>query len=134
MGLTTDPRDECIQIIKPDGQQQCYLILPEEERAKGYIRPVRRSYIHIACGTETRMAQAIAETYARNPGFYGGTFCVSCHKHFDLTTPRGMSVHMHNPEKSAAEVCEMAGIEKIEWHFQWLDERDGMWDGTYVGE
>jgi hypothetical protein len=31
------------------------------------------------------MGRAIAETYARDPGFYtGGTFCVNCRKHFPL--------------------------------------------------
>jgi hypothetical protein len=27
------------------------------------------------------MGQAIAETYARNPGFYGATYCVGCNRH-----------------------------------------------------
>jgi hypothetical protein len=27
------------------------------------------------------MGQAIAETYARDPHFYGATFCVRCSKH-----------------------------------------------------
>lgn len=84
MGLTTDRNDECLNEIRPDGQQECYLILSDEERAKGFIRPVRRTYVHVVCGGSTRMGQAIAETYARNPKFYGGTFCVGCGDHFDL--------------------------------------------------
>lgn len=84
MGLTTDRNDECLDEIRPDGQQECYLILSEEERAKGFVRPVRRSYIHKVCGSVTTMGQALAETYARNPKFYGGTFCVSCGDHFKL--------------------------------------------------
>jgi len=84
MGLTTDRNDECLDEIRPDGQQECYLILSDEERAKGFVRPVRRSYIHKKCGTVTAMGQAIAETYARNPKFYGGTFCVHCGAHFPL--------------------------------------------------
>jgi hypothetical protein len=28
------------------------------------------------------MALSIAETFARDPRFYGGTFCVGCRKHF----------------------------------------------------
>lgn len=30
------------------------------------------------CGTVTQMPQAIAETYAANPGYYGSTFCCGC--------------------------------------------------------
>lgn len=66
------------------GQHKSYWILSAEERAKGFIRPVRRSYIHEKCGTLTTMAQSIAETYARDPHFYGGTFCVACKNHFPV--------------------------------------------------
>lgn len=66
------------------GQQQDYVVLAEEERAKGFIRPVRRSYVHLKCGTVTRMGQTIAETYARDPGFYSGTFCAGCGNHFPV--------------------------------------------------
>jgi hypothetical protein len=30
------------------------------------------------------MGLAIAETYARDPHFYGGTFCASCGDHFKV--------------------------------------------------
>ena len=53
----------------------------DEERAKGFVRPVRRSYLHLICGTETRMGLALAETYARQPTMYGATYCVSCQMH-----------------------------------------------------
>lgn len=33
------------------------------------------------CGAVTTMNQAIAETYARRPDFYGATFCVGCGMH-----------------------------------------------------
>jgi hypothetical protein len=33
--------------IGPDGQQKNYVVLTEEERAKGFVRPVRRSYVHV---------------------------------------------------------------------------------------
>lgn len=68
----------------PDGQQRDYLVLSEEERAKGFCRPVRRSYRHMKCGTVTTMGQAIAETYARDPKFYGATFCAECRGHFPV--------------------------------------------------
>jgi hypothetical protein len=49
-----------------------------EERARGFVRPVRLSYRHEKCGGVTSMPVAIAETYAVNPGYYGSTFCCSC--------------------------------------------------------
>lgn len=70
--------------IKPNGQQQGYVVLAEEERAKGFMRPVRRTYTHLKCGTDTTMGQTIAETYARDPHFYGGTFCCGCGAHFPV--------------------------------------------------
>lgn len=66
------------------GQQQDYVVLAEAERAQGFVRPVRRSYVHLKCGTKTTMAQSIAETYARDPYFYGGTFCCGCRNHFPV--------------------------------------------------
>lgn len=82
-----DPNGNEHRILKPNGQQQDYVILTAEERARGYVRPVRRTYVHVACGTATTMGQSIAETYARNPHFYSGTFCVACGKHFNLFGP-----------------------------------------------
>ena len=35
MGLTTDPNDPALNQIRSDGQQEAYLVLSEEERAKG---------------------------------------------------------------------------------------------------
>jgi len=147
MSLTTDPNSPCINTPKGEGQQnECYLILSEEERAKGFIRPYRNQYIHIGknikshwksiyrilneeeknehkekyvaimtvltdeegnfkggayvtqeqldkwkkgeqdggCGGKTIMAREIAETYARNPSFYGATWCMNCKKHIDV--------------------------------------------------
>lgn len=66
------------------GQQQGYVVLAKEERAKGFVRPVRRSYMHLKCGGVTTMAQTIAETYARDPHFYSGTFCCHCSTHFPV--------------------------------------------------
>lgn len=89
MGLTTDRDDPGLHELRPDGQQEKYLVLSEEERAKGYVRPLRRSYVHLKCGAVTTMGQAIAETYARDPSFYGGTFCVACGNHFPLRNGDG---------------------------------------------
>jgi hypothetical protein len=84
MGLTTDRNDPRLTHgidDQPVPQAEAYLILSEEERAKGFVRPVRRSYIHSTCGALTTMGEALAETYARNPTFYGATYCVHCRMH-----------------------------------------------------
>lgn len=131
------PIDEHTTEIGPSGQQKDYVILCDDERAKGFVRPVRRAYKHVGisgpkfplrdltgeemerhssvkyvkfepypksespqtgrfwtqeqidkigkgCGTVTTMGQAIAETYARDPHFYGATFCVGCGKHLPV--------------------------------------------------
>lgn len=36
------------------------------------------------CGAMTTMGRAIAETYARDPRFYGATFCVGCGRHLPV--------------------------------------------------
>jgi hypothetical protein len=64
------------------GQHKDYWVLSESERAKGFVRPVRSAYRHAKCGTVTTMGRALAETCARDPHFYGSTFCVSCGSHF----------------------------------------------------
>lgn len=133
MSLTTDRNDPALSETLPSGQQAAYLVLSEEERSKGFVRPVRRSYKHVGarpkhpirpltdeekdrfkdvdyvafeaypesdssvtgrywteaqlnsgCGTVTTMGQSIAETYAREPGFYGATFCCGCGKHLPV--------------------------------------------------
>lgn len=120
----------------PVPQNQVYLVLSEEERAKGYVRPVRLTYVHVGapppqyplqdlteeqqelwgdlyvkyeayppeelpatgrfwtqqdidkvnsgCGERTSMGRAIAETYAREPRFYGSTYCSYCMKHLPV--------------------------------------------------
>ncbi len=136
MSTTNDPNDPRLKNIGPDGMQESYLVLSEEERALGFVRPVRRSYRHVGiagprfllrdltdeeatryfglgyvkyeeypedeliagrfwtqarldavgkgCGVVTTMGQQIAETYARNPGFYGGTYCAGCSAHLPV--------------------------------------------------
>ena len=147
MSLTTDPNDPKLKEGQKNevGQHEIYLVLSEEERSKGFVRPVRDTYIHVGknvhgleihrllneeeqkkypdkkyvavltvmkkedgsflggkyvtqeefdawqsgkkiggCGTETRMGNALSETYARNPKFYGATFCCECNKHLPV--------------------------------------------------
>lgn len=131
--LTTDRNEPLLNETDSSGQNKAYLVLSEEERQKGFVRPVRNSYTHVGkspkyplrdltedeqkqyaqfgyvkyeeypeelkplsgrfwtrkdlngrCGTTTTMGQALAETYARNPKFYGSTFCVHCGAHFSV--------------------------------------------------
>lgn len=93
---TDDPNDPRLthgSDEQPVPMAEVYLVLSEEERAKGFIRPLRRSYIHVGaggtetervepgCGAQTRMGLAFCETYARDPHFYGATYCVGCQMH-----------------------------------------------------
>jgi hypothetical protein len=87
-----------------EGQHKDYIVLCPDERAKGFVRPYRDKYVHVgigghevdpnnpakhgrtngACGVETKMGQALSETYARQPDFYSHTFCVGCNKHLPV--------------------------------------------------
>lgn len=143
MSLTTNPNDERLTNQPNTGQNPVYLVLPDEELNKGFVRPYRDKYIHVGrrykdgirilekpetnketgktyvaianvsmdgkiiggayitqeeldqynktggyiggCGVETVMGQKLSETYARNPKFYGATFCVGCNKHLPVS-------------------------------------------------
>lgn len=140
MGLTTDPTDPRLTHYTgpeaPGPQAEVYLVLSDEEIAKGYTRPYRDTYRHVGpagpqhptrpltdeekqiyfaacyvafetyppgagstgrfwtqaqldhigkgCGTETRMGEKLAATYARSHRFYGATYCVHCQAHFPV--------------------------------------------------
>lgn len=90
------------EINPATGQQKGYIVLTPTERSKGFVRPVRTAYVHVGlnpdmhgsviiragkygCGCRTVMARDIAETYARDPEFYNGTFCCACRSHRPLT-------------------------------------------------
>lgn len=79
--VTADHRE----IDPASGQQKGYVVLSAEERAKGWVRPFRDTYRHVKCGATTTMGRPIAETYARDPEFYSGTFCATCRAHYPLT-------------------------------------------------
>jgi hypothetical protein len=142
MPITDNPNDPRLgwgdRDLTPVPQNEVYLVLSEEERAKGFVRPFRASYVHVGkalpkyplrdlseeekeqhskwgyvkfevypesespktgkfwtqaeldsigagCGTLTKMATPIAETYARNPQFYGATYCMGCQKHLPVS-------------------------------------------------
>jgi hypothetical protein len=61
-----------------------YETFPESEspRLGRYWRASDLEAVGRGCGVVTRMAPSIAETYARQPAFYGSTFCVGCGAHF----------------------------------------------------
>jgi hypothetical protein len=83
-GLTDDPNVPHAQgpaDEEPTPQAATYLVLPAGDRARGFVRPLRTSYQHVTCGQVTTMALPLAETYAVNPRFYSGTYCVGCRKH-----------------------------------------------------
>lgn len=87
MSTTTDRNDPELGRggdTEKSPQNKKYLVLSEEETKKGFVRPVRRTYTHNTCGTATSMNQQIAETYARDPKFYGYTYCIACSKHLPV--------------------------------------------------
>lgn len=107
MEFTTDPNDPRLGHGVDSNrvpQNEVYLVLSDEERAKGFIRPLRKSYIHVGvggheidpddrskhgrtgrgCGVQTRMGLILCETYARDPKFYGSTYCVGCEMHLPV--------------------------------------------------
>lgn len=149
MSTTNDPNDPRLANVGADGMQETYLVLSDEKRSQGFVRPLRRTYVHVGihgpvyplrdltsdeqarydgsgyvaferflrnvaadagyppydgldsavgrywtqaqldavdkgCGTATTMGLPIAETYARSPHFYSGTFCAGCGTHFPV--------------------------------------------------
>jgi hypothetical protein len=86
VSLTSDPSDPRLGHgvdTEPQDQHETYLVLSAEERAKGFIRPLYRAYIHHdpECGAVTRMGLELCETYRANPQFYGATYCCRCRLH-----------------------------------------------------
>lgn len=132
--ITTDPNDPALKHGVDESavpQSEAYLVLSEDERKKGFVRPYRDSYKHVGvrpkyplrdltdeererfksenyvkfeiypesmspktgrfwtqkqldgngCGTVTTMGKELSETYARDPKFYGATYCVGCSMH-----------------------------------------------------
>lgn len=87
--LTDNPNDpKLTHGVDPEDvrvpQASAYLVLSEDERAKGFVRPVRQSYWHVKCNSVTTMSLPLAETYARDPKFYGATYCVTCGRHVSV--------------------------------------------------
>lgn len=75
--------------LTPEEQERCaafkyvaYEGYPEGSTILG--RMWTKEQLESGCGQTTTMNQEIAETYARNPGFYGATFCVRCGRHLPV--------------------------------------------------
>lgn len=86
-GTTDDPTDPRLTRggdTEPTPQAEVYLVLSDEERAKGFVRPVRNAYVHRTCGSVTKMGTRLSETYARDPKFYGATYCCACQMHLPV--------------------------------------------------
>ncbi len=70
MGLTTDPKEARESGIDPaTGQQRLYVVLSEEERAKGFVRPVMRSYRHVGVRPKRPTRPLTAEEHERYDRF-----------------------------------------------------------------
>ena len=76
-----------LQALNPAERLAEYLMLNRnaDELAKGFVRPFRNKYIHSKCGKETIMGDKLSQTYAREPKFYGATYCVGCSAHFPVS-------------------------------------------------
>lgn len=62
--VTPDHRE-----LRADGQQKAYVVLSDEERAKGFVRPVRRSYVHVGTGPKNPTRGLTADEKARYAEF-----------------------------------------------------------------
>lgn len=66
--------------IRIDGEVKGHRLLQEDEAAQleetGHVG---------GCGVVTSMPKSIAETYARDPKFYGSTYCVGCKVYLPVT-------------------------------------------------
>lgn len=69
--------DDHREIDPKTGQQKGYFVLSNEERAKGYIRPLRSSYVHEKCRTSTRMGRAIRRSILELSVFTAGLTSLS---------------------------------------------------------
>jgi hypothetical protein len=163
MGLTTDRKDPDLGYGVDDQsvpQNKKYLVLSDEELAKGYVKPYRTAYKHVGrrpryplrdltdeekehygdqgyvsfevypeghssvgrfwtqkeldsgCGGVTTMGHELSATYARDPWFYGATYCCYCRKHRPLDEfiwePDGETMDVHQwPAEEIARIIEL---------------------------
>lgn len=67
--------------MKPNHEGECVVFrkMTQPEAAEVTVKQLIEG-----CGQTTKMALKIAETYARDPKFYGSTFCATCGTHFPV--------------------------------------------------
>lgn len=83
-GSPVHPSNAHVRKLK-DGQQTSYVRMSDARIAgTPAIRPYRRMIRHLTCMTVTEMHEKMAQTIAREPGFYKALFCAKCGKHFKI--------------------------------------------------
>lgn len=65
--------------VGPNGATVCYMNPDHAGKCGDVIGPRPQ-----ACHTVTTMGRALSETYARDPKFYGATFCCGCNRHLPV--------------------------------------------------
>lgn len=84
-GTLRDLTDEEAERFAGCGYVKFEAYLPSKSPAIGkYWMQAHLDRLDTGCGGVTTMALPLAETYARDPGFYGSTFCCHCGKHFPV--------------------------------------------------
>jgi hypothetical protein len=77
VSLTDDPNDPRLTHgadTQPGPQNEVYLVLSEEDRAKGFVRPLRRAYVHVdGCGALTTPRPHGDRCARCEPGHRGGS-------------------------------------------------------------
>jgi len=63
------PLGEHLEIDPATGMQKDYVVLTEEERAKGFVRPVRRDYIHTGKRPKHPLRDLTSEERERYPEY-----------------------------------------------------------------
>jgi hypothetical protein len=72
-GITADPTDPRLgrgTDTDPVPQNEVYLVLSDEERAKGFIRPVRASYLHVGIAGPKYPLRDLTEEEKRDHPLY----------------------------------------------------------------
>lgn len=54
--------------------------LSEAEKAAGYVRPLRYTYMHEVCENLAFLSPEQAQLFARNPKFLGSLYCRKCER------------------------------------------------------
>lgn len=67
---------------RSDGQYENYPTVDDGE----FAQEPRDTYVHVdGCGQRTKMTGNLPESVARDPEFYGKTFCAGCGEHIPVS-------------------------------------------------